>query len=265
MEGTMEAAFDLCEGLIDDTIEIPLLGVVAAGEPYRAFVVDDTLSVPAALWGGRKVFALRVRGSSMIDEGIHDGDFLIVQPCNTADDGQTVVAEVDGCVTVKKLYREPDGAIRLQPANPDLLPLIVRGDNIRVRGIVVGVMRKYGFGKREPAPPSERRRSMQRSMPPAPQVTAASDLFDLSLNAIDQHLAQWQAVMERAKHDRRLGKRLVDMAALERDLQTLRDWLGRTNKAGLRRALITEANQLMRRMRRFGLLQPAGPTETLLH
>ena len=110
---TTTTTFDRFDGLLDQTIEIPLLGVVAAGEPYRAFVIDDTLSVPAALWGGRKVFALRVRGNSMIDEGIHDGDFLIVQPCETAENGQTVVAEVDGCVTVKKLFREPDGAIRL--------------------------------------------------------------------------------------------------------------------------------------------------------
>lgn len=263
----MEAAFDLYDGMLDETIEIPLLGVVAAGEPYRAFVVDETLTVPAALWGGRKVFALRVRGNSMIDEGIHDGDFLVVQPRETAEDGQTVVAEIDGCVTVKKLYREPDGAIRLQPANPDLLPLIVRGENVCIRGVVVGVMRKYGFGARE-ARRSPRATPARRPEPPPspPPVAAASDdLFDPSLNAIDQHLARWQVTLEQIKHDRRRRRRFDELAQLGRDLQTLREWLGRTSKAGLRRALLAEANTLMRKMQRAGVLQPVSQTETLLH
>ena len=260
----MEATFDLYDGLVDETIEIPLLGVVAAGEPYKAFVLDDTLTVPAALWGGRKVFALRVRGNSMIDEGIHDGDFLIVQPRETAEDGQTVVAEVDGCVTVKKFYREPDGAIRLQPANPDLLPLIVRGENICIRGVVVGVMRKYGFTQGpKPAAPRPAHVLSAPSEPAAPPNI--DSLFDPSLNAIDQHLARWQIAVERAQHDRRLNRRVAEMAQLGRDLQTLREWLGRTNKAGLRRALLAEANTLMRKMQRFGVLQPIGQAETLLH
>ena len=259
----MEAAFDLCDGLVDESIEIPLLGVVAAGEPYKAFVLDDTLTVPAALWGGKKVFALRVRGNSMIDEGIHDGDFLIVQPREVAEDGQTVVAEVDGCVTVKKLYRESDGAIRLQPANPDLLPLIVRGENICIRGVVVGVMRKYGFAHDAKAPSSRTARAQVAAEPAG--AAATDSLFDPSLNAIDQHLARWQIALERAPHDRRLSRRVVEMAQLGRDLQTLREWLGRTNKAGLRRALLAEANELMRKMQRFGVLQPIGQAETLLH
>jgi repressor LexA len=262
---TTTTTFDRVDGLLDQTVEIPLLGVVAAGEPYRAFVIDDTLSVPAALWGGRKVFALRVRGNSMIDEGIHDGDFLIVQPCDTAENGQTVVAEVDGCVTVKKLFREPDGAIRLQPANPDLLPLVVRGEHIFIRGVVVGVMRKYGFGRHEttaaktttvPEPPAARR--------PRPD-TVSDDLFEASLNAIDQQLARWQMNLAQARHDRRRRNRVAHMAEMGRDLQALRDWLGRTSKAGLRRALIAEANRIIRRMQRFAVLQPAGTTETLLH
>jgi repressor LexA len=260
---SMETAFELCDGLVDETIEIPLLGVVAAGEPYKAFVVDDTLSVPAALWGGRKVFALRVRGTSMIDEGIHDGDFLIVQPCETAENGQTVVAEIDGCVTVKKFFRESDGAIRLQPANPALLPLIVRGDNICIRGVVVGVMRKYGFGQHESARSVRHQSPARRPLEPPSQQT--EDMFEFSLNAIDAQLARWQMVLEQAKHDRRRRTQLPQMAELGRDLQALRDWLGRTAKPGLRRALITEANNLIRRMQRFAPAPPPGPSETLLH
>jgi repressor LexA len=255
----MEAAFELCDERVADTIDIPLLGVVAAGEPYRAFVVDDALSVPAALWSGRKVFALRVRGNSMIDEGIHDGDFLIVQPRETAENGQTVVAEVDGCVTVKKFFREPDGAMRLQPANPDLLPLVIRGEHISIRGVVVGVMRKYGFGRHEPTRP------VAHSVVSRPDPLPQDDLFDASLNAIDEQLARWRMATEQAKRERRQQGRLAQMAEVGRDLQALRDWLGRTRKPGLRRALISEANQIMRRMQRFGVLRPAGAPETLLH
>src|SRR5512143_254610 len=144
-----------------DTIEVPLLGVVAAGEPYEASVLDEALNVPTALWGGKQVFALRVRGQSMIDEGIHNGDYLIVEPRATADNGQTVVAEIDGCVTVKKYFREADGQVRVQPANPEMLPLIVRGKDVRIIGLVTGVLRKFGFGEKHAAPAPVVRRSSQ--------------------------------------------------------------------------------------------------------
>ena len=88
----------------------------------------------------------------MLDAGIHDGDYLIVETRNDAENGRTVVAEIDGCVTVKKLYREKDGSVRLQPANPQMLPLSVRGDGVRVLGVVVGVLRKYGFQAGQEAP-----------------------------------------------------------------------------------------------------------------
>jgi repressor LexA len=261
-EAKMEAVLEACKGLLDDTVDIPLLGVVAAGEPYRAFVIDETLGVPAALWGGKKVFALRVRGSSMIDEGIHDGDFLIVQPRETAENGQTVIAEVDGCVTVKKFHREPDGSIRLQPANPDILPLIVRGESITIRGVVVGVMRKYGFGHNEPrrrelAPPPKGRCSPQES----------ADLFDASLSAIDQQLDRWRMRVAQAERENRPRAKVAELAELGRDLQALREWLGRTIKPGLRRALLVEANNLLRRMQRASgrTLTLPGGSETLLH
>src|SRR5580765_6901431 len=130
---------------IESTVTIPLLGDVAAGQPLEMFTVEDSLDVPESLWHGRKVFALRVRGQSMIDAGIRDGDYLIVEPCESADDGRTVVAEIDGHVTVKKLFRSAGGQVRLQPANPEMLPLVIGGDQVRIRGVVVGVLRKYGF------------------------------------------------------------------------------------------------------------------------
>src|SRR5438093_8166670 len=109
---------------------VPFLGEVAAGRPFQACPVAGAIELPAGLWNGRKVFALRVRGTSMIDEGIRDGDYLIVEPRDGFDNGQTVVAEVDGGVTVKRLFREAEGRVRLQPANTEMLALVVPGDNV---------------------------------------------------------------------------------------------------------------------------------------
>src|SRR5262245_1541617 len=112
-----ESAWAMPAGDVLDTAEVmdvPLLGLVAAGEPYQAFAVEESLSVPTTLWGGKQVFGLRVRGNSMVDEGIQNGDYLIIEPRAAAENGQTVVAEIDGCVTVKRYFRTPDGDIRLQ-------------------------------------------------------------------------------------------------------------------------------------------------------
>lgn len=152
------------EWLPEGTMRIPLLGDVAAGQPLQACPVEETVDVPRSLWKGRRVFALRVRGASMVEAGIHDGDYLIVEPCDSADDGRTVVADVDGCVTVKKLYREADGRIRLQPANADMPPLIVGGGQVRVIGAVVGILRKYGFSSsKDEAPPAGSGQGMGRT------------------------------------------------------------------------------------------------------
>ena len=124
--------------------ELPLLGLVAAGEPIEAMVGDDTIAVPDELIPRRgRSYVLKVRGTSMIDEQIRDGDFIVVHERNQADNGQMVVALVHGHnATVKKFYREPGGWIRLQPANPSMAPLRVNERDITVQGIVVGVIRK---------------------------------------------------------------------------------------------------------------------------
>ena len=89
-------------------------------------------------------YVLRVEGSSMIEEQIRDGDYIVVQAQQTAEDGEMVVALVGGdSATVKKLYREPGGRIRLQPANPTMEPIIVDARDVRIQGVVVGVIRKY--------------------------------------------------------------------------------------------------------------------------
>ena len=125
--------------------ELPLLGLVAAGQPIEAISGNDTIAVPDELIPRRgRSYVLKVRGESMIDEHIKDGDFIVVQERNQADSGQTVVALVHGdSATVKRFYREPGGWIRLQPANASMQPLRVNERDIIVQGVVVGVIRKY--------------------------------------------------------------------------------------------------------------------------
>jgi len=128
----------------DDDSEIPLLGTVAAGQPIEAILTHDTISVPKDMQGRGRTFALRVRGDSMIDENIQDGDIIIVASQRTADNGQMVVALIDGnYATVKKFYREPE-FIRLEPANPQHKPIFIKTpERIQIQGVVRGLIRKY--------------------------------------------------------------------------------------------------------------------------
>jgi repressor LexA len=124
-------------------LELPLLGYVAAGAPIEAVAGTETISVPETLSGKRDSYVLRVKGDSMIDEQIRDGDFVIVEDRKSADNGEMVIALVGGLdVTLKKFYRE-NGRVRLQPANPAMQPIMVDADQVQVQGVVVGVMRKY--------------------------------------------------------------------------------------------------------------------------
>ena len=125
------------------SLELPLLGYVAAGAPIEAVAGSETIAVPEDLVGKRDTYVLRVRGDSMIDEQIRDGDFVIVEDRKTAQNGEMVIALLRGTeVTLKKLYRE-NGAVRLQPANPAMQPLVLAADQVQIKGVVVGVMRKY--------------------------------------------------------------------------------------------------------------------------
>ncbi|MCU0636845.1 MAG: transcriptional repressor LexA, partial [Gemmatimonadaceae bacterium] len=126
-------------------VELPLLGLVAAGAPIEATLAGETIAVPDGLLRrGAEHYVLRVRGNSMIDEQIRDGDFVVVQERQRADNGEMVIALLHGnSATVKKYYRERDGRIRLQPANETLSPMYVHEDDVRIQGIVVGVMRRY--------------------------------------------------------------------------------------------------------------------------
>ena len=124
-------------------LDLPLLGYVAAGAPIEAVVSNETVTVPEDLVGTRDTYALRVRGDSMIDEQIRDGDLVVVEDRQTAHNGEMVIALLEGAeVTLKKFYRE-NGHVRLQPANDAVAPIIVRADKVQVQGVVVGVMRRY--------------------------------------------------------------------------------------------------------------------------
>ena len=124
-------------------VELPMLGYVAAGMPIEAVASNETISVPEDLVGRRDTYVLRVRGNSMIDEQIRDGDFVIVEDRKTAENGEMMIALLYGRdATLKKFYREHEN-IRLQPANPTMNPIIVPADDVQVQGVVVGVMRRY--------------------------------------------------------------------------------------------------------------------------
>jgi len=122
---------------------LPLLGAVAAGSPIESIPDEESISVPPDMLGPDPRYALRVRGESMVEEGIHDGDIVIVRSAGTAAEADMVVALVGGEVTLKRLYREPGGRIRLQPSNAALPSLVVPAEQLQVQGIVVGLLRRY--------------------------------------------------------------------------------------------------------------------------
>jgi len=124
-------------------VELPLLGHVAAGSPIEAIEGTDTIDVPESFVRRRNTYVLKVRGESMIDEGILDGDLIVVEEKPEPNNGEMVVASIDGEATVKRFYREPRGQIRLQPANANFKPIMVHDRDLQIRGVVVAVLRRY--------------------------------------------------------------------------------------------------------------------------
>lgn len=121
--------------------EIPLLGWITAGQPVDINEDNERVSVPASMVS-RNCYALKVRGHSMIDDNIQDGDVVVIEKRETAENGQSVVAMINGeKVTLKKFYVERDG-IRLQPANPEMEPIILKNEEVQILGIVTGVIRQ---------------------------------------------------------------------------------------------------------------------------
>ncbi len=121
--------------------ELPLAGTVAAGKPIEAVETSDSIEVPSSMVGPGENFVLLVQGDSMVDEGILDGDYVVVRKQSDADSGQIVVALINDEATVKRFYKK-GRRIELHPANPVMFPLLIENeDSFRIEGVVVGVIR----------------------------------------------------------------------------------------------------------------------------
>jgi len=124
-------------------VELPLAGRIAAGQPLEAVESTETISL-ADFARGQGTFVLQVKGESMRDDHILDGDYIVVEQTQVANHGEIVVALVgEDEATLKRFYREPGGKVRLQPANSAMAPIIVLGTDVKIQGRVVGVLRKY--------------------------------------------------------------------------------------------------------------------------
>ena len=126
---------------------VPLLGLVAAGRPIEPFPQEESIEVPATLLGKGDHFVLRVRGESMVEDGILDGDYVVVARREKAESGQTVVALVRGEATLKRYYSE-GARVRLQPANAAMKPLTVDARDVTIQGVVTGLIRDYAHAPR---------------------------------------------------------------------------------------------------------------------
>lgn len=125
-------------------MEFPLLGRIAAGQPVEAIPNAETFSFGDFTGGRGDLFVLRVKGDSMIDDHICNGDYILVEGAQTADNGDIVVALIEGTdATLKRFFRERDGRVRLQPANAQMDPILVPARDVKIQGRVVGVLRKY--------------------------------------------------------------------------------------------------------------------------
>ncbi len=125
-------------------LDFPLLGRIAAGHPVEAFATPETFSLGDFARATGNIFVLRVKGDSMIDDHICDGDYILVERAGEAVNGEIVVALVDGSdATLKRFFREANGNVRLQPANSQMDPLVFPAPQVQVQGRVIGVLRKY--------------------------------------------------------------------------------------------------------------------------
>ena len=125
------------------TSELPLMGRIAAGRPLEAVEQPETISL-GDFTRSKNVFVLQVKGDSMVEDHIMDGDYVLVEQTETANNGEIVVALVgEGEATLKRLFRDPGGKIRLQPANARMEPILLPGREVKIQGRVIGILRKY--------------------------------------------------------------------------------------------------------------------------
>lgn len=130
---------------LDAAYKLPVKGTVAAGSPIETFETNqDTFAVPGdMIRNAEDSFVLRIRGDSMIEDGIHEGDLVVVERTGTVRNGQVVVALVNGFeTTIKRFYRDGD-VVRLQPANSAMEPIMVMAKDVEIQGVLVGLIRRY--------------------------------------------------------------------------------------------------------------------------
>ena len=124
------------------SVPVRLLGTIAAGEPIEAIENREIISVPQELLGRGENFCLRVKGDSMIGDGIYDGDIVIVNRRVTVNDNEMAAVLINNEATVKRFYKRKDG-IELRPSNPSMNPIIVKSGDIKILGVIIGLMRRY--------------------------------------------------------------------------------------------------------------------------
>ena len=137
----------VADGLLPDEnrpTKLPLLGNIAAGSPIEAIENREEIDLESLFASKQGVYVLRVRGESMIEDHLCDGDFVVIERRETAKSGEQVVALLDtGEATLKRFYKESGGKVRLQPANSTMEPRIVDADRLKIQGVVIGVLRSY--------------------------------------------------------------------------------------------------------------------------
>jgi repressor LexA len=137
-------SIELVEPESPEVVRLPLRGTIAAGRPLEAVETDESISVPADMVRGRGTsFVLRVQGDSMIEDQIRDGDLVIVEKRESASDGDTVVALLDGTDATLKRFSRAGAEVRLDPANRSMEPLLLPAHRVQVQGVAVGVLRRY--------------------------------------------------------------------------------------------------------------------------
>ena len=143
-QGTVTPVGTLSPAQFLGNMEFPLLGRIAAGQPVEAIPHAETFSFGDFTGSRGNLFVLRVKGDSMVDDHICNGDYILVEGAQTADNGEIVVALIEGTdATLKRFFRESNGKVRLQPANAQMDPILVPARDVKIQGRVVGVLRKY--------------------------------------------------------------------------------------------------------------------------
>jgi repressor LexA len=127
----------------ESVVQIPLVGRIAAGKPFEAVAVHESIALPASMVGKNETYVLKVEGDSMIDDHVMDGDLVIVEKRTSPREGETVVALIRNTDVTLKRYRRQGRKIRLDPANPAYQPLLLDEDEVEIQGVVVGLLRKF--------------------------------------------------------------------------------------------------------------------------